>query len=139
LKKKFLSQKIHISAHRGGRNITKIIFWLILSHCGSKLCIKCVKSLLKIVNFFQKSWKNKHYLQFWNVGKVGKNNTQSRDILKYVLSKFWLKNSPCKLQILEFWFFQSILFHWYFSQWQITNKMNEMNDECSYKILHNFW
>jgi hypothetical protein len=57
LKKKNFSQKIHILAHSGGRNITEIIFWHILSQCESKFCIKCVKSLLKMVNFFWKLWK----------------------------------------------------------------------------------
>jgi hypothetical protein len=60
LRKTILRQKIHILAHSGGRNITEIIFWhilLFLSHCESKHCIKCVKSPLKMVNFFRKSWK----------------------------------------------------------------------------------
>jgi hypothetical protein len=52
LKKKNFSQKIHISAHSGGRNITEIIFWHILSHCESKFCIKCVKSRL-FANFMR--------------------------------------------------------------------------------------
>jgi hypothetical protein len=98
-------------------NITKNFFLLILSHCGSKFCRKCVKSLVKMVNFFRKSWKictmgrflKKSYndfffnLHFWNVGKVP-NNTQSRDILKYELSKFRLKNSPWTMT----WFYDTI-------------------------------
>jgi hypothetical protein len=118
LKKKNFSQKIHILAHSGGRNITEIIFWHILSHCGTKRCIKCVKSLLKMVNFFRKSWKictmgrflkkshNDFFLNlhFWNVGKV-LHITQSRDILKYELSKFRLKNSP--------WFWFESYFYFY--------------------------
>jgi hypothetical protein len=61
LKKKNFSHKIHILAHSGGRNITKKIFWLILSHCGSKLCMKCMKSLLKIVVLRYKNFLSCEY------------------------------------------------------------------------------
>ncbi len=61
LKKKIFSQKIHILAHSGGRKITNNIFWHILSHCESKLCIKCVKKSAKNGQFLSKVMKNMHY------------------------------------------------------------------------------
>ncbi len=44
-------QNLEFSAHSGGRNLVKITFYLIISHCGSNPNIKYVKNLLKVKNF----------------------------------------------------------------------------------------
>jgi hypothetical protein len=97
LPEKSLVKKTHILAHSGRRNLTKIIFWQIPSQYGSKFCIKCVKSLLKRINFVGKRSTMGQCLKKDNgFFKYIFFNIQSRNILKYELWNFRLKSPPWK-------------------------------------------
>jgi hypothetical protein len=66
LSKNNFSRKNYILADSSGLNQTKIIPWHILSHFGSNLCTKYVKSVLKMANLlgiFQKSGTMSRYFK----------------------------------------------------------------------------
>jgi hypothetical protein len=55
LEEKNFGQNLEFSAHSGGCNIVKIIFDLVLSHCGPDPNIKYVKNLRKVKKFLLES------------------------------------------------------------------------------------